>query len=171
MSLSDLASIGSFVSGLAVLVSLIYLSLQVRQNTLAHRVTAHMGRYAFVQQQVQMLMDPAIAALTLKGFQDIENLSELEAYQIHNHLHAFIVGSEEMYWLHAQGSLDDHAFDTQMSVLLQILRSPAGRASWELGKSTMAPPFLKYVEPKLADLPIASPPPFLEQWKAATGKT
>ena len=31
MSLSDLASLGSFVSGVAVLVSLIYLALQVRQ--------------------------------------------------------------------------------------------------------------------------------------------
>lgn len=41
MSLSDLASIGSFVSGVAVLASLIYLALQVRQNTHAHRVTAH----------------------------------------------------------------------------------------------------------------------------------
>jgi hypothetical protein len=33
MSLSDLASIGSFVSGAAVLVSLVYLRLQIRQNT------------------------------------------------------------------------------------------------------------------------------------------
>jgi hypothetical protein len=32
MSLSDLASLGSFVSGFAVLISLIYLSLQVRQT-------------------------------------------------------------------------------------------------------------------------------------------
>jgi hypothetical protein len=31
MSLSDLASLGSFVSGFAVLISLIYLALQVRQ--------------------------------------------------------------------------------------------------------------------------------------------
>jgi hypothetical protein len=31
MSLSDLAPLGSFVSGVAVLISLIYLSLQVRQ--------------------------------------------------------------------------------------------------------------------------------------------
>ena len=32
MSLSDLASLGSFVSGVAVLISLIYLALQVRQT-------------------------------------------------------------------------------------------------------------------------------------------
>ena len=171
MSLSDLASIGSFVSGLAVLVSLIYLSLQIRQNTLAHRATAHMGRYAFAREQTQMMMDPGIAALTLKSMQDIKNLSEVEAYQVHWHLHSFVLGSEEMYWLHGQGSLDDEAFDAQMSVVFQLLSSPAGRASWAIGKSTMSPPFVKYVDHKLAGLPIASPPPFLELWKSALGKT
>ena len=37
MSLSDLASLGSFLSGIGVLVSLVYLSLQIRQNTRAVR--------------------------------------------------------------------------------------------------------------------------------------
>jgi hypothetical protein len=171
MSLSDLASIGSFVSGLAVLASLIYLSLQIRQNTLTHRATAHIGRYAFAREQTQMMMDPKTAALTLKAFQDLKNLSELEAYQFHNHTQTFIIGSEEMYWLHGQGFLDDHAFDAQMSVLLQILGSPAGRASWEIGKAFMAPPFLNYVEPKLVGLTSASPPPFLEVWQSALRKT
>jgi hypothetical protein len=171
MSLSDLASIGSFVSGLAVLASLIYLSLQIRQNTLTHRATAHMGRYDFAREQTQLLMDPRTAALTLKGFQDIENLSEVEAYQVHFHLHSFVLGNEEMYWLHGQGFLDDQAFDAQMSVLFQILSSPAGRASWEIGKSSMVGPFAKYVEKKLVNLPIASPPPFLELRKSAVAKT
>ena len=171
MSLSDLASIGSFVSGLAVLASLIYLSLQIRQNTLTHRATAHMGRYAFAREQTQLLMDPRTAALTLKAFQDIENLSEVEAFQSHNHLQTFILGSEEMFWLHGQGFLDDHAFDAQMSVLLQLLGSPAGRASWKIGKSLMAPAFQKYVEHRLASHPTASPPPFLELWKSAVAKT
>ncbi len=150
-----------------MLASLIYLSVQVRQNTLAHRATVHMDRYAFAREQAQMMMDPTTAALTLKSFQDIKNLSEVEAYQTYNHLQTFIIGSEEMYWLHSQGSLDDHAFDAQMSVLLRTLSSPAGRASWEIGKSLMAPSFLKYVESKLANQPTASPPTFLSLWKSA----
>jgi hypothetical protein len=33
MSLADLASLGSFISGIAVLVSLVYLAQQIRQST------------------------------------------------------------------------------------------------------------------------------------------
>ena len=41
MLLSDLASLGSFVSGVAVLVSLVYLASQVRQGTKATRSEIH----------------------------------------------------------------------------------------------------------------------------------
>jgi hypothetical protein len=41
MSFADLAALGSFVSGIGVLVSLIYLRLQIRQNTRAVRSQIH----------------------------------------------------------------------------------------------------------------------------------
>lgn len=43
MSLSDLASLGSFVSGFAVLVSLVYLALQVRQAEKNQRAVLNHG--------------------------------------------------------------------------------------------------------------------------------
>jgi len=44
MSLSDLAAIGSLISGVAVLISLIYLSQQIRQNTKHSRAIIQQGR-------------------------------------------------------------------------------------------------------------------------------
>ena len=43
MSLSDLASIGSLVSGVAILVSLIYLAIQVRQAEKNQRAVLNQG--------------------------------------------------------------------------------------------------------------------------------
>jgi len=51
MSLSDLASVGSFVSGVAVLISLIYLSLQVKQNSKHTRALIVQGRAARITGQ------------------------------------------------------------------------------------------------------------------------
>jgi hypothetical protein len=57
MSLSDLASIGTLVSGLAVLISLVYLSLQIRQTAKDQRalmdqetVTRNIGILMFLSQ-------------------------------------------------------------------------------------------------------------------------
>ena len=46
MTLSDLASLASIFSSLAVVASLIYVALQVQQNTKHTRATIHQGRIA-----------------------------------------------------------------------------------------------------------------------------
>ena len=46
MSLSDLSALGSFVSGIAVLASLIYLILQVRQAERYQKASVQQGRAA-----------------------------------------------------------------------------------------------------------------------------
>ena len=51
MSLSDLASVGSFVSGAAVLISLIYLSVQVKQSSRHTRALIIQGRAARITGQ------------------------------------------------------------------------------------------------------------------------
>ena len=43
MSLQDLGNIGEFIGAVGVVASLIYLALQIRQNTKAVRRTAHIS--------------------------------------------------------------------------------------------------------------------------------
>ena len=43
MTLSDLASIGSFISGVAVIVTLVFLPAQLRQTERIHRAVLHQG--------------------------------------------------------------------------------------------------------------------------------
>jgi hypothetical protein len=167
MNWDAIGAIGQMLGSLAVLITLVYLALQVRQNTLTHRATAHMGRYAFAREQIGMMTNPTTAALALKGLSDSDTYTEIEAWQCHSLLMAFIIGSEEMFWLHDQGSLDEDAFNAQMAVLLQNLGSGAFRASWETGKFTLLPAFVVFVEQKLSTLPRSTPMPFLEVWNSA----
>src|SRR5215469_16964974 len=79
MSLSDLASLGSFVSGVAVLISLIYLALQVRQNRKHTEAQISQSRtYAGMQRQDLQWSDPAIADLMLRGARGDKDISELD---------------------------------------------------------------------------------------------
>ena len=126
MNWEEVGAIGQILGSLAVFITLVYLALQVRQNTLTHRATAHMGRYSFAREELGMMKDPTTAALALKTLSDSDTFTEIEAWQCHSILQAHILGAEEMFWLHNQGSLDEHAFNAQMAVLLQML----GHAKW-----------------------------------------
>jgi hypothetical protein len=61
MSLSDLASLGSFVSGFAVLLSLIYLALQVRQTKRNQQIAIRHSRASRIVELQLALADPAVA--------------------------------------------------------------------------------------------------------------
>src|SRR5215472_12830534 len=85
MSLSDLASIGSFVSGIAVLVSLLFLYFQVRQVN-QQVIQAERNQRALIQQgraqraadHAWRMADPELATTYWKGVRRPEDLSLAE---------------------------------------------------------------------------------------------
>jgi hypothetical protein len=167
MTLSDLASIGSFVSGIAVLISLIYVSFQIRQNTLTHRATAYEKRQEYAKEQIHNLMDPALASLNLRMGVGDDTLTEVECFQYFMMQNSVLVGFDHLVWLHNNKILDEETYQAQLRLLRGQLGSPAVRAAWELWKPIATAAFRKVVEQELATLQPRSSQRFQERWKDA----
>ena len=167
MSLSDLSNIAQVVSGLAVLASLLYLSLQIRQNTLAHRASASEARRSAAREQVMMLTDPALAALVLRGHAGDQTMTAVENQRYSAFMSAFFIMFDEQFWMHDHGLLDDELFAAQTAVMLGYLSQPGARTAWQFWKSRGTPALQKFVDerlPAIAARPFVS---FEERWKAA----
>ena len=68
MTLSDLGNIGEMLGGVAVLVTLVYLALQIRQNTRTMRSAAHHSANQLgVQINLVLGMNPAVARVLMAG--------------------------------------------------------------------------------------------------------
>src|SRR5450755_4643097 len=77
MTLADLSSLGSFISGIAVLASLIFVGFQLRQNTQAVRATAsqaHATNYHSITDAICVNED--LARIWLRGLSHYEGLTE-----------------------------------------------------------------------------------------------
>lgn len=166
MSLSDLASIGTFVSALGVLVSLIYLSLQIRQNTHAQRATAHQARLNFVKEFLGRLTDASTASVFLRGSAG-DDLTEVEFTQYRSLMHGWFLGMAEIVWLHERGVLDIDRFSGSMEALRLFLRSPGCRAVWRGIMPLMPTPFRAVVEKTIADTPVGNPVSAIKEWRLA----
>jgi hypothetical protein len=83
MSLGDLASIGSFVSGIAVLVSLIYVGLQVRQAKQHQQAAIRQGRADRIVTMCFQGGDPSIADAIAKGYAGAEDITATQLTQYH----------------------------------------------------------------------------------------
>ena len=67
MSLSDISAVSSSISGIAVLVSLVYLALQTRQNSKHTRALIQQGRVERIVNASLMMAEPELVAAWIVG--------------------------------------------------------------------------------------------------------
>ena len=78
MNLNDLANIGQIVGALAVVVSLIYVALQIRQNTNAIRSAAAQTVHEHFASWYRLVSaDPDLSQIVVNGLRDYSSLSEM----------------------------------------------------------------------------------------------
>jgi hypothetical protein len=153
MSLSDLASIGTLVSSVAVLVSLAYLSVQIRQSTKHSRAAMGHARTTRVVDSNYQLTDPALAALVVKGRTGVEDLDEIEVARFLAFARATYWNAEDTFLLHRAGLLDESAFESFSRAHRGMMSAPGMRVSWRYVRANFAPEFRAYMD----DLARAGP--------------
>ena len=168
MSLSDLASLGSFVNGLAVLISLIYLALQVRQTKRNQQIAIRHTRASRIVELQLALADPAVTDAWLHGSGSPQELSQTELGQFINLCRALFFHFEDSFYQREEGLLNDDAFETVVAGARLSARSPGFRTAWKIARSNFGGRFGDFMDGVVAG--AATEPPVdlsLETWKAA----
>ena len=168
MSLSDLAALGSFVSGVAVLISLIYLALQVRQTKRNQQIAIRHSRATRVVELHLALADVAVADAWLHGSGSPQELTLTELSQFNSLCRALFFHFEDSFYQREEGLLNDAAFETVVAGIRLSARSPGFRAAWKMARPNFGGRFLSFMDGAVAA--SASAPPMdlsLEAWKVA----
>jgi hypothetical protein len=166
MSLSDFASIGTLVSGIAVVISLAYLALQIRQNTRHQRASMQQGRAARTVDLLLRTAEPDMARAILRGRMADPAVEAEELEQFLRATTAIFVSFEDGYVLRRSGMLDATTIAGDEAALKNhILPWPGYRIAWEMLKAGMQPDFRDYVDALARDTALASSSDRLVTWK------
>ena len=92
MTLADLGNLGEFIGSIAVVVTLVYLIIQVRQNTVQLKDTTADIRQTGITRLAEMhskhrffmASDNETASLVTKGFENPEQMNEVEKARFHH---------------------------------------------------------------------------------------
>ncbi len=168
MSLSDLASLGSFISGFAVLTSLVYLALQIRQAERNQQISIRHSRVSRTVELHLALADPAVAGAWLHGTVSPEEITKTELSQFINVCRALFFHFEDSYYQREEGLLNDAAFETVVAGARLITRTPGVRAAWKIARPNFAGRFLAFMDEVVARSAVEPRADLsLEAWKAA----
>lgn len=163
MDLSQLANLGEFVGGIAVLVTLIYLAVQMRGSAVAER---SLGHRSFIENFNESFFgptkDPVIANLLRRAAADFDGLSGDEQMVAASVWGSTMTLCQEGYFLRQSGGIDDELATRIDGFIVSMLQVPGMAAWWQVGGQVYIPTFRAHVERLLAS--PDGPPPLDRLW-------
>ena len=136
MDLDSLANIGEFVGGMGVILSLIYLAVQVRGNTRSQRndIEARaLERLGSMQRE--MSSNPDLNKVHMRGLIDVKSLKPAERVQFTWWLTEFFSAMEFLYVQHEQGNVSEAIWQRWVETYKWWMTFPGVREWWK-GKPT-----------------------------------
>ena len=148
MTLSDLASIGSLMSGVAVLVSLVYLASQVRQGTKATRSAIHQniltgwfGAANLVAEHAEVFAK----GLSADG-EKFAALSDAEKLVFVTVAMAMFRHYENVFLQNQEGYVRSEDWDAWNNHLLMYFGMPGVQYWWKMRRDSFSPAFVAFLE-------------------------
>ncbi|MEJ2130828.1 MAG: hypothetical protein P8Y95_04210 [Gammaproteobacteria bacterium] len=145
-TIQDLGAIGEFVGAIAVVVTLAYLAVQIRQNTAAMRAqstttVAQLAQATFLA----TMASPDITELMARE-EHGEALTESERRRLFALRMALFAAFENIYLHHREGFAPDEVAASRDSRVVTILNTEAARQWWGDNKRHFAQGFQQHVD-------------------------
>ncbi len=177
MSLSDLASLGSFISGVAVLISLVFLYFQLRQVTAQirqaernQRATISAARATRATDAMLTLCEPSMADAYFKASSGAADMTITQWQQANALARSAFVNAEETFSQHRNGLMEENAWRAFVTFFSDTTANPAVRLIWRrIGRPAASPEFATFVDKLIAETPLRKLPPAevaLAAWRA-----
>ena len=150
MTIQDWGAIGEILGAMGVILTLLYLAGQLRQNTKALRSGTYQS-YSNAAQSIAEQM--AEAAELIERADNDEDLTPAERMKV-DMVGVKIFSQHETIFLHYRdGLVDEEVFEAKMSGLKPALKLPRMRVAWDTySVYDMTPSFVEYVEESLDDI-------------------
>ena len=135
MTIQDLGAIGDMVGGVAVLVTLVYLAIQIKQNTKIHASLIRQNFYDAQQQQILHAVESSdFNALMNRSWTTDEVLKPGEKTQIWRHMQGVLIGYQGAFEQYKSGALPAADWDL-VKLMLRTFWLAEGKAKDEAWKS------------------------------------
>src|SRR5262249_141336 len=150
MSLNDLANIGQVIGAIAVVISLIYVAFQIRQNTNAVRsATAQTVHEHFAKWYHLVAADDELAQIVPKGLRDYASLSEKERVRLVPTFMAFLSYPQKAFRKWREGLRAQPLGRGWELVIMNLVCAPGGKAFWKERAYMFGDEFRRYIETDL----------------------
>jgi len=136
MNWNAISAIAELVGALAVLITLIYLAIQTRDNVKVMRSRAIWdAQVSFVEVNETLGDGGVIAEVMYKAISEPNNLTDKELYQVHRFLRGWFQRMEAQFALYKTGILDSEVWELRLGYARGMLDKSPFKEWWEMDKN------------------------------------
>jgi hypothetical protein len=151
LKLSEWANVAEIIGALAVIISLIYVGLQVNDNTSAIRSAAANDASVVMQNwYLAMGSDRQAGDIWFNAMTSPEPLATHDEFQFLMMMHASILGMQNSYLLTQEGTLDAEFREAITTAIVAVKDLPGMRRYWRQRRGFFHSGFAEYVDDLLA---------------------
>jgi hypothetical protein len=160
MTIQDLGALGDMIGGVAVVASLIYLAIQIRQNTRQISQNIEATRFAAFERNIEsanrmrelLILNPDLIDLFLRGSRDFEALDSSERMRFDLLMRNTMTAFQGAFLRQRMIGGDPLDFEGAGRLIDSILESPGARAWLEQGDFDWRPEFQAFIDERLAEV-------------------
>jgi hypothetical protein len=147
LELSELGDLGDLIGGVAVVVSLIYLSFQIRRNTNTVRASTFQASVDSLSDFTAMIAsDAEVAQIYASGLLGTEELSRLDTWRFQFLMVTIIRRLESAFFQRQSAVLNEQQWIGFRHTASILLTSTGGRAYWQSNRDAYTQTFQEWVE-------------------------
>ena len=147
-----IGAIGELTGASAVVISLIYLATQIRQNTKASRAQSYLAVIeGHVSHHRTLNAHPELIGIFARGMRNYMGLNELEQAQFHSFIAPIVLEFQKYLYLHNARLLPDNTFDMFEKDVVATLITPGGYDWWQESKGKW-PEVSDYLDRRMVEL-------------------
>jgi hypothetical protein len=148
VTIQELGNIGEFVAAIATLATLVYLALQIRQNTQSVRAAAvDAAANQFIESLRLVSLNPELAELLEAGHHDYDSLPAVQRRRYVYHYFANALQFENLFQKHRDGFLPDAQWRRITGALRESFRrEPGMQRAWKELRPLLSSEFQQLIE-------------------------
>jgi hypothetical protein len=160
MTLEQWAYIGQIVAAAAVVASLIYLGMQVRQSNVLSRAQTRQSMIQMAREEILSVTPEIFTAFTA------QEVSEQDKITLHQWLTAMMRQREYEWLTRNDGVIDKQMFESYAGVIPMLLGPERARKWWAYhgNEHSFAPGFVAFVNARLERTPYNGYFHSLDKW-------
>jgi hypothetical protein len=147
MDITTLAPWGEFLGGIAVVVSLIYLASQIRQNSKLLRVAASVAQGESEITQYKLgVDDPELVHIIERGVVDRDSLSDSDRRRFETWLGMSTAILQRNYFMAQDGALKQAIWQGDLRGNMEILHQPGSLGWWNENRGRFSDEFGEFLD-------------------------